>query len=66
MVAPDDEQVLRALDDARREPLDVPDYTFDVHTRKGKKMGRTKEQFFHDEHEALTPRVPGLFDDQVP
>lgn len=44
----------------------VPEYTFDVHTRKGRKMGRTKEQFFHEEHEALTPRVPGLFDNLVP
>lgn len=50
----------------RRTPLDVPEYTFDVHTRKGRKMGRTKEQFFHEEHEALTPRVPGLFDNLVP
>lgn len=67
-----DERVLFALDDARREPMDlpepieVPEYTYDVHTRKGKKMGKTREQFFHDEHEALTPRVPGLFDNLVP
>ena len=65
-VAPDDERVLAALDDARREPLEVPPYTFDVHTRKGKKAGKTKEQFFTEEHEALTPRMPGLFDDLVP
>ena len=61
-----DQRVLDALDDARREPIDVPEYTFDVHTRKGKKMGKTKEQFFHEEHEALTPRLPGLFDNLVP
>jgi len=65
-IAPDDERVLAALDDARANPIPVPEYTFDIHTRKGKKMGATKEQFFHDEHEALTPRVPGLFDDLVP
>jgi len=65
-VAADDEAVLAALDDAREHPLPVPDYTFDVHTRKGKKAGKTKEQFFHEEHEALQPRVPGLFDDLVP
>ncbi len=62
-VAPDDAMVLQALDDARRDPIDVPPYTYDVHTRKGKKMGKTKEQFFQEEHASLVPRVPGLFDD---
>jgi hypothetical protein len=28
-------------------------------------MGRTKEQFFKDELEALQPRMRGLFDDLV-
>lgn len=51
------------LDDARCEPIPIPEYTFDVHTRKGKKRGRTKEEFFRDELAALNPRVPGLFDD---
>lgn len=54
------------IDDVRRYPLSVPDYTYDVHTWKGKKRGRTKEEFFRDEYEALQPRVPGLFDDLVP
>jgi hypothetical protein len=36
-----------------------------VHTRKGKKMGRTKKEFFKDELEALQPRIKGLFDDLV-
>ena len=35
-------------------------------TRKGKKKGRTKAEFFREEYEALQPRVPGLFDDIVP
>lgn len=51
------------LEDARKNPIDIPEYTYDVHTRKGKKMGRTKEQFFRDEYDALTPRAKGLFDD---
>ena len=38
---------------------------FDVHTRKGKKMGRTKEEFFKDEYKALKPREKGLFDSLV-
>lgn len=54
------------LEDARRYPIAIPDYTYDIHTRKGKKQGRTKEEFFREEFEALTPRVYGLFDDLVP
>ena len=50
------------IEEVRREPIPIPEYTFDVHTRKGKKRGRTKEEFFRDEYEALKPRVPGLFD----
>lgn len=54
------------LEDVRRFPIPIPPYTFDVHTRKGKKRGRTKEEFFREEYEALQPRIPGLFDDLVP
>ena len=50
------------LDDVQRNPIPIPPYTFDVHTRRGKKMGRTKEEFFRDEYEALNPRERGLFD----
>ena len=54
------------IEDVRAYPIDIPRYTYDVHTRKGKKSGRTKEEFFREEYEALTPREPGLFDDLVP
>lgn len=37
------------LEDVRQNPIPIPSYTFDVHTRRGKKMGRTKEEFFRDE-----------------
>ena len=53
------------INDVRRYPIPIPDYTFDVHTRKGKKHGRTKEEFFQEEYKALQPRIPGLFDDLV-
>lgn len=65
-VAPDDGRVLALLDEVRRHPIPVPEYTFDVHTKKGKKMGKTRLQFFREEHDALEPRIPGLFDDLVP
>lgn len=61
-----DVDVERWIDDVRATPLPIPPYTYDVHTRKGKKRGRTKEEFFRDEYEALRPRIPGLFDDLVP
>ena len=58
--------VERWIDDVRAFPIEIPPYTYDVHTKKGKKNGRTKEEFFREEYEALRPRVPGLFDDLVP
>lgn len=61
-----DIDVERWIEDVRRNPIPIPAYTFDVHTKKGKKRGKTKEEFFRDEYEALKPRVPGLFDDLVP
>lgn len=54
------------IEDIRKEPVPIPEYTFDVHTRKGKSRGRTKADFFRDEFDALNPRQPGLFDDLVP
>lgn len=53
------------LEDVRKNPIPIPPYTFDVHTRRGKKMGRTKEEFFREEYEALNPRERGLFDGVV-
>ena len=41
-------------------------YDFDCHTLKGKRKGKTKEDFFIEEFDALKPRQPGLFDEFVP
>lgn len=41
----------------------VPDYALDCHTRKGRKQGKTKADFFREEQQALKPFQPGLFDD---
>ena len=43
----------------------IPEYAFDVHTRKGRKAGKTKADFFRDEQAALKPLMKGLFDDLV-
>lgn len=34
---------------------EIPDYAFDVHTRKGKRMGKTKKTFFLEEQKDLLP-----------
>lgn len=61
-----DVDVERWIEDVRSFPIEIPSYTYDVHTRKGKKMGKTKTDFFREEQAALHPRVPGLFDDLIP
>lgn len=45
--------------------VELPNYIYDVHTMQGKKMGKTKEEFFKEEYEALRPRQQGLFDDVI-
>lgn len=60
----DAEALVAGLDEARQSPenVELPEYTFDVHTRKGKRAGKTKEDFFREEHAALHPREQGDFD----
>jgi replication-associated recombination protein RarA len=62
---PGDETVALFIDEARAERADIPEYAFDVHTPKGKRAGKTKRDFFIEEHEALSPRVQGTFDDDL-
>jgi replication-associated recombination protein RarA len=62
---PDDQTVRAAIDDARADIEPIPPYAYDVHTLQGKRAGKTREDFFLDEHDALAPRVPGLFDDDL-
>lgn len=60
-----DVDVEKWIEEVRREPEAIPDYTYDCHTLRGKKMGKTKEKFFKEEFEALKPRQLGLFDDLI-
>jgi len=61
-----DEAVLTAaLEEARASRLDIPDYAYDCHTKVGKRRGKTKEDFLLAEHDALSPREPGLFDEDL-
>ncbi|MBI9018011.1 MAG: hypothetical protein JEZ07_12210 [Phycisphaerae bacterium] len=59
------EDIDRELENERQELKEIPDYALDMHTRRGKKKGMTKEQFMIQEFEALDPRQPGLFDDDI-
>jgi replication-associated recombination protein RarA len=60
----DGRELLKSIVEARENPENVPlpDYTFDVHTKKGRATGKTKAQFFQEEFAALRPRQTGEFD----
>jgi replication-associated recombination protein RarA len=60
----DAKQLTKAIIEAHRNPenIELPEYTFDVHTQKGRSKGKTKEQFFAEEFAALHPRDQGEFD----
>lgn len=60
-----DEELMADLAAARSERVEIPEEALDCHTMSGKRRGKTKLQFFGDEHDALSPRIPGLFDDVV-
>jgi replication-associated recombination protein RarA len=63
----DAETLTRELEETRRSPeaVEIPDYALDCHTRRGKDAGKTKRDFFLEEYDALAPRQPGLFDDDL-
>lgn len=60
----DAKALLASIAEARENPenIELPDYTFDVHTRKGRARGKTKHDFFQEEFAALKPREAGQFD----
>jgi hypothetical protein len=59
---PSDAVVQAAVAEARADHIDIPPYSYDCHTAQGKRAGKTRDDFVIDEHDALRPRVPGLFD----
>ena len=60
----DPETLTDELDQAG-EYIPIPDYAYDCHTPQGRKMGKTKAEFFRAEQDALTPFLPGLFDNLI-
>jgi hypothetical protein len=63
----DGRELLKSIDEARSNPenIPLPEFTFDVHTRKGRARGETKADFFQQEFTALHPKEPGEFDHLV-
>ncbi len=55
------EEITEFLDEVRKEQYEIPDYAFDVHTRKGKRIGKTKKMFFLEEQESLLPMGEDIF-----
>ena len=60
-----DNEIETFMTDVRDNPINIPTYSYDCHTIRGKKMGRTKADFFKEELEALQPRQAGIFDDLI-
>lgn len=57
-----DEEIERLFDEIRQEDVQMPEYVYDVHTRKGKRSGKTKQDFFREEEEALAYKQLSLFE----
>ena len=60
---PDDIEVTVPLEEAELVDRRIPDWVFDVHTFRGKKMGKTIEDMIYDEQQALKPLQLNMFDD---
>lgn len=60
-----DEEIERIFDEIRKDNYQIPSYVYDCHTLKGKKMGKTKEDFFIEEEKSLANKQMSLFDNLV-
>lgn len=58
----DDETIEGYFEEVRNQNMTVPEYVYDVHTLKGKRMGKTKEDFFKEEQQALVNEQISIFD----
>lgn len=62
----DDDELAQSLanDYDNGEYYAIPDYAYDKHTLRGKRMGKTAIDFFKDEQEALFPKGGDVFLDE--
>ena len=58
----DDATIEGYFEEVRNQDITVPEYVYDVHTLKGKRMGKTKEDFFKEEQQALENAQISIFD----
>lgn len=57
-----DEDLEKYFEEVRKENVQMPEYVYDVHTLKGKMMGKTKRDFFIEEENALANKQMSIFD----
>lgn len=60
-----DEVINNYFDEVRKEEIKIPAYVYDCHTIKGKKMGKTKQDFFVEEEKSLANKQLSIFDYMV-
>jgi replication-associated recombination protein RarA len=61
-----DEEIDKWITEVRAdENVEIPDYAYDCHTMEGKHRGKTKKDFFIDEHNALNPKQGDMFEDLI-
>lgn len=60
-----DDVIEQDITEARKTRAVIPDEAFDCHTNLGRKKGKTKRDFFLNEHDGLQPKMPGLLDDEL-
>ena len=51
----DDPELLALLAEPEVDGVEIPPWTYDVHTSEGRRAGKTKAAFFKDEQAALNP-----------
>ena len=60
-----DDEIDNYFEECRNERIEVPEYVYDCHTRKGKRAGKTKADFFREEEKALVNKQISIFDHLV-
>lgn len=58
-----DDQIEELFEEVRQDDMEIPEYVYDCHTLKGKKLGKTKKDFFIEEQQGLANAQMTMFDD---
>ena len=60
-----DDEIDKILAEARNSKIDVPEYVYDCHTRRGRALGKNKADFFREEQMSLLNQKESIFPDIV-